>query len=226
MNGTFKTIQRLCALSSVAVLLAACGGGPSLPTALPPPPPPPPPAVTYVLSGAVSEMTSAGSAPVQGARVIEMVSGRTSVSDQDGRYSIDGLTAISRSVSVTKAGYIVATGAVTMSGDTELDIRLERIASYVLSGVVFEMTAAGQVPVEGVELYCDSCGSPVGHTFVYTNAAGAYRFEWSQNGVHPLFVTKAGYDIFDPTGELLDSYGRIHATVRGDTRFDVQLVRR
>ena len=98
--------------------------------------------------------------------------------------------------------------------------------SYVLSGVVFEITAAGPVPIEGVEVYCDSCGSPVGHTFVYTDAKGSYSLAWAMNGVHPLFVRRTGYEIFDPTGKLRDQYGRISATVRGDTRFDIELVRR
>jgi hypothetical protein len=97
--------------------------------------------------------------------------------------------------------------------------------TYTLSGVVFEITAAGRVPVEGVELYCDSCGSPDGHTSVYTDAGGFYSLEWTPNGVHPLFVRKAGYDIFDANGTQ-DGIGRISATVRGHTTFDVQLVRR
>jgi hypothetical protein len=98
--------------------------------------------------------------------------------------------------------------------------------TYTLSGVVFELTEAGQVPIEGVEVYCDSCGSPEGHTFVYTDANGFYSLDWARNGGHPLFVTKAGFEIFDPAGTLTDDHGRITATVSGDTRFDVQLVRR
>ena len=52
------------------------------------------------------------------------------------------------------------------------------------------------------------------------------RLEWTPDGVHALFVSKAGYEIFDPTGTLRDAIGRISATVRGDTRFDLQLARR
>jgi hypothetical protein len=61
---------------------------------------------------------------------------------------------------------------------------------------------------------------------VYTDADGLYSLAWAMDGVHPLFVTKAGYEIFDPTGKLRDQLGRISATVRGNTRFDIQLVRR
>ena len=105
------------------------------------------------------------------------------------------------------------------------DVTTPSSVTYVLSGVVFEITDAGRVPLEGVELYCDSCGSPDGHTYVRTNGDGFYSLEWTANGVHPLFVTKAGYEIFDPNGTR-DAIGRISATVRGNTTFDVQLVRR
>jgi hypothetical protein len=84
--------------------------------------------------------------------------------------------------------------------------------------------AAGLAPIEGVEVYCDSCGSPDGHTFVFTDADGFYSLEWATNGVHPLFVTKEGYEY--PADTVLDAYGRIRAMVDGDTRFDVRLVRR
>jgi hypothetical protein len=107
-----------------------------------------------------------------------------------------------------------------------LDIRLERFVAYILSGVVFERTNAGPVPLDGVELYCDSCGSPDGHTFVHTDANGFYELPWSMNGVHPLFVTKAGYEIFDPDHTLRDALGRFLATANGDTRLDIRMIRR
>jgi hypothetical protein len=169
-------------------------------------------------------VTAAGSVPVEGARVEERRFGQAVMTDASGRYSIAGLNAMSRAVSITKEGYATSTTTVTLSGDTQLDIRLERIATYTLSGLVFEITEAGQVPIEGVEVYCDSCGSPVGHTSVYTDASGFYSLEWAINGVHPLFVRKAGYG--HSAGASVDQYGRVLATVSGNTRFDVQLVKR
>jgi hypothetical protein len=91
--------------------------------------------------------------------------------------------------------------------------------------MVFEVTADGQAPIEGVQVYCDSCGSPVGHTFVDTDSNGFYSFSWTNNGPNPLFVTKAGYEIVDPTGTLRDSFGRVTVNVDGDTRFDIELAR-
>lgn len=223
-SGTPRTTRHLGPLLSVAILLSGCDGRGSTPIS--PGPLAPPATQTYSLSGSVSEMLAAGGEPIEGARITEASSGRTTITDANGRYTIDGLTATSRSVQVAKDGYVGATRTVAMTGDTQLDIRLARLAHNVLSGVVYELTAAGRIPIEGVELYCDSCGSPVGHTFVYSDENGAYRFEWTPDGMHPLFVRKAGYEIFDPAGTLRDAHGRITATVRGDTQFDVQLVRR
>lgn len=98
--------------------------------------------------------------------------------------------------------------------------------TYTLSGVVSELMAAGQVPAEGVRLYCDSCGSPDGHTFTSSDANGFFSFSWAQNGVHPLLVWKDGYDVIDPAGRLTDGTAVKNATVHGDTRFDIQIVRR
>jgi hypothetical protein len=223
--GSVQSTVRLSTLLSLTVLLSACDGR----TPVSPSPPPAgvttPSSATYTLSGVVTEMTATGPAPIEGARVVD-ASGRSAATDGDGAYLISGLPASSRTISVTRNGYLTGTRTIAMTGDTELDIRLERIETYVLSGVVFEITDAGRVPLEGVELYCDSCGSADGHTYVHTNADDFYSLEWTANGVHRLFVSKAGYQIFDPTGTLLDAIGRIGATVRGDTAFDVQLVRR
>lgn len=210
-------------LLSLVMSFAACDGT-SSPTFVTPTP-----TATYTLSGVISEMTATGPVPIEGARVADTVNyAQTTKTDASGLYSLPGLTAMSRSVSVTKDGYVTETKPVTLSGDARLDIQIERVPTYVLSGMVFEITVPDhfQVPIEGVEVYCDSCGSPVGHTFVYTDADGFYSLAWTINGVHPLFVTKAGYEIVDPTGTLVDEHGRISATVRGDTRFNIQLARR
>ena len=209
-------------LLSLALLLSSCSGGASSSTFMSPTAP-----AAYTLSGVVTEMTPNGPVPIRGATVAQTTRFRAlATTDANGRYSMTGLSAASYTISITSFGFVTETQTVGMTGDTQLDISLERVGSYVLSGVVFETTETGQVPVQGVEIYCDSCGSPDGHTFVYTDPDGFYSLSWAIDGVHPLFVTKAGYGIFDPTGKLLDGLGRISATVKGDTRFDVRLVRR
>lgn len=95
-----------------------------------------------------------------------------------------------------------------------------------LSGLVFESTASGRVPVEGVHVYCDGCGSPVGHTSVFTGADGLYSFGWAYNSVLPLLVQKAGYTVVGATAILGDGFARRSVTINGDTQFDIELVRR
>lgn len=99
------------------------------------------------------------------------------------------------------------------------------VVTHTLSGVVFEMTAAGRIPIQDVSVYCDSCGDPLGHTYADTDANGFYSFSWTANGPTPLFVQKDGYRLAGdlPAGPLS---GRVVAAVNGDTRFDIELVRR
>ena len=224
--GTGTVPAHLAGLMGVAIFIAACDGGASSPNSPTLTAATPPTTVTFTLSGTVSEMTAQEAAPIRGARVADVGSGRTAVTDASGFYSIPGLSATSHAFSITREGYVTEARTVTIGSDTQLDVRLERMVSHTLSGVVFEMTAAGPAPIADVEIYCDSCGSPDGHTWVYTDADGFYSLAWTMDGQHPLFVTRAGYDIFDPTGTLRDGFGRITATVHGDTRFDVQLVKR
>ena len=97
--------------------------------------------------------------------------------------------------------------------------------TYTLSGVVFEMTAAGRTPIQGAWVYCDSCGGPLGHTAADTDANGFYSLPGTANGYTPLIVSKDGYGL---AGGLTSGpmVGWITATVHGDTTFDLELVRR
>ncbi len=107
-----------------------------------------------------------------------------------------------------------------------------------LYGVVTETTPAGPVPIEDVSVYCDACGE-FGHTWARTDANGYYSFSgdlaagggiWLGDGPILLAVRKEGYD--DPpdlppaSTRLPSGPGWREVTIGGDTRFDVQLVRR
>jgi hypothetical protein len=175
------------------------------------------------VSGFIVEMMPEGSAPVEGVRVVEGTSQRTSTTDRAGFFSMSGVPAVNAFFSATKDGYERFTKSVQISGDTRLDIAMVRVVSYTLSGIAFEVTPSGQSPLEGVEVYCDGCGSPEGHTFVNTDKDGFYSFSWAFNGATPLLVRKAGYDVLDTVGSFP---GQVVATVKGDTRFDIKLVRR
>ena len=152
-------------------------------------------------------------------------SGHQTTTDASGFYSLAGLPATSRSVSASKPGYTTTRNSVVLSGDTRLDLQISRNVTYVLSGLVFEVTATGRLPIEGVSVYCDSCGDLFGHTYAYTDANGLYRFAWTANGATPLIVGKNGYALAGnpPAGPV---EGWIVVSVNGDTRFDIELVRR
>jgi hypothetical protein len=99
-------------------------------------------------------------------------------------------------------------------------------AAYTLSGLVFESTANGRVPVEGVHVYCDGCGSPFGHTSVFTSADGLYSFGWAYNSTLPLLVQKDGYTVAGAIAVLSNGMARRMVTINGDTQFDIELIRR
>lgn len=180
---------------------------------------PPPPVVTYTLSGAVLEETAAGVTPLTGAAVSVSSSGLRIVTDSQGSFTLPGVLPLLTSVSITKFGYVAVARFVAVSGDTRIDVQMSRMPSFTLSGMVFEATAEGRIPVQGVSVYCDSCGSPEGHTFNNTDEAGFYSFARALNGATPLYVTKAGYRVPGAAD------GRVVADVSGDTRFDIELVR-
>jgi hypothetical protein len=107
-----------------------------------------------------------------------------------------------------------------------------------LSGVIYESTPAGRVPIPGVRVYCELCGTET-HTFVTADANGVYVFPadlasgggvWLSGEPIPVFVENRGFR--DPTG--LPPFPRVcppgfscrEVLVNGDTRFDIELVRR
>ena len=101
-----------------------------------------------------------------------------------------------------------------------------RSTPNTLSGIVYESTGAGPVAIAGVEVYCDGCGSPEGHTFANTGSDGRYSFSWTYDGLVPLLVRKDGYSVVSSSHTFPDGTGTRVATVNGDTQFDIQLSRR
>jgi hypothetical protein len=218
-SRTRTVVGALGALLGVTASMWACGDSPTAPSSALP-------TATSTLSGQVAEMTEAGPVPVAGALVrvgSELPLPRDATTDDDGRYVLAGLPDGSVSVTTSKDGYVTDVQTVPLSGDTKLDIRVVRRVSHTLSGLVFETTSAGPSPVEGVEVYCEACG----HLFAYTDQSGFYRFSSVLNGVVPLLVAKPGFELRNPTTmQLAGAYGMIDATVDGDTRFDIELIRR
>jgi hypothetical protein len=198
--------------------LVGCGGSSShsMPTT--------PTQATYMLSGLVYLDTPSGRVPLGGVQIDEAISHRSSRTSNDGFYRISGLNAVSASVSASRWDVVTYTTTLTISGHTQLDIELP---TYTLSGVVFEGTPTGTAPIEGVEVYCDGCGSPYGHTSSNTDENGLYSFSYTYSGTNPLLIRKAGYG--DPPGQALGpipGWLRRQVMVNGDTRFDIELVGR
>ena len=104
------------------------------------------------------------------------------------------------------------------------------VMAGTLSGMVYETTASGRIPVGDVEVYCDACG-PQGHSFSLTGSDGEYVFAGAPAGVNLILVAKDGYalprpDWTNPNPTPLGWLGGVNAVVNGDTRFDLELVRR
>src|SRR5688500_19030528 len=112
-TGAIQSTIRLSTLLTLTALLAACDGLRSVSPS--PPPGITPSSVTYTLSGVVTEMTAVGPVPIEGVRVVD-ASGRGAATDEGGSYSISGLPASSRTISVARNGYLTGNTTVTMAG--------------------------------------------------------------------------------------------------------------
>ena len=105
------------------------------------------------------------------------------------------------------------------------------MSEVTLSGLVYEVTPAGVIPIEGVAVYCEPCGVET-HTWVYTDSNGFYSFfgVWLDGVPTRLNVGKNGF--VDPPGLPQTTWpnpsgpGWREVKITGDTRFDIELVRR
>ena len=112
------------------------------------------------------------------------------------------------------------------------------LADATLSGMVFEIVTESPrqiVGIEGVSVYCEQCGEST-HNFAYTDSKGEYVFPrgvWTEG--RPSFpvrigVAKDGYQ--DPPGlpkttpPNPSGPGWREVVINGDTRFEIELVRR
>lgn len=122
-----------------------------------------------------------------------------------------GIFAGSTSVKVSAFACEPVSRDVTIDGDTRLDVNVAYRSTFTLSGLVSEVTPNGLAPVADVRVY-DSYF----HAEVTTDTNGVYRFEGPFGGLSDSFgFTKEGYQT--ATRDV---------TINGNTRIDVQLVRR
>jgi hypothetical protein len=112
------------------------------------------------------------------------------------------------------------------------------LSDATLSGRVFELTADATrepIGVEGAAVYCEQCGETT-HNYAYSNSDGEYVFPrgvWTEG--RPSFpariwVAKPGYQdppgLPTPTPPNPSGPGWREVVIHGDTRFDIELVRR
>jgi hypothetical protein len=117
----------LAAMSSLALALvtAACSDNPSAPS----PQPeivPPPPAVTFSVSGTISEATEAGSAPLEGAWVMNWSTEEAAITDSEGNYTMHGVRGGAAQFIISKEGYAEQLLEVMVESDMRLDATLVR----------------------------------------------------------------------------------------------------
>ena len=224
--------QACCWVVVAGVLVGTCAGcgSSSVPTSPTGTPPGAAPQLTYTISGVV--YADAGElVPIDGVRIeagdLRVYIGGLpllATTGPDGSYRASGI-ASPISLRLIKFGYEISEKSISVSADTRVDFRLVPKPTFVLAGVVFEATSEGPVPVEGASVYCDSCGDG-GHSWSRTDSQGGYAFPAVYNGTTPIIITKAGYSVVAPTRTLQDGSGMKDVLVNGDTRFDIELVRR
>jgi hypothetical protein len=101
--------------------------------------------------------------------------------------------------------------------------RVSRLAG-TLSGIVSERTVAGPVPVEGVLVAGFRCNGCEGQQST-TDSNGAYSISLYA-GENDIWVFKNGYDVDGPRPMQSCENCDAIVAINGDTRFDIQLVRR
>jgi hypothetical protein len=93
--------------------------------------------------------------------------------------------------------------------------------------VVYETIATGRRPVEGVQVYCERCGPPEGHSSRNTDGNGYFSFYGVAAGSTDVLLAKRGYGLPDQPGQGDAGWmGVANAVVTGDTRLDIQVVRK
>jgi hypothetical protein len=116
------------------------------------------------------------------------------------------------------------------------------LRGVILSGRVYEMTETGPVGIAGAWVYCEACGLET-HTSATTDSNGFYSFSgdlasgggvWLASGFltaisieHALYRDPPGLlPLRGPLFHIPNGPGWREVLIDGDTRFDIQLVRR
>jgi hypothetical protein len=191
---------------------AACGDNPASPTS-------PTPASTYVVTGLVTERTANGPVPVEGVVVRFSQGNASAITDSDGAYAISAPGGFVF-MTFSKDGYVSRTTPVAPSADTRVDVELVRVrpSAYTISGIVYERTPSGNVPVDGVRVE-----DIYRHLVTVTDRDGRYSVvispkEFSEfDGFMQLYLTKDGFQA--------QTKGVVINFDDAETRLDIEIVR-
>jgi hypothetical protein len=144
-------MRRLVALTTVAVLAAACGGANRAANPLSPDSTPDLPEGRFVISGTVLEAAEDGEQPAAHARIDASrgADRRTARTDESGRYTLDGVSAGDWILTVVKPGFATALARIRVRGNTSADFALDRVEARERSGL-----ARGRASERSVDLLC------------------------------------------------------------------------
>jgi len=137
-------------------------------------------------------------------------------------------------------GSTTTPSSVTLPPSTVLPtpVGVSVLANATLSGNVFEVAAESpsrRIGIEGTAVYCEQCGAET-HSYATTDSNGNYVFPpgvWTEG--RPAFpiriwVHKDGYvdppGVPKPTPPNPTGPGWREVVINGDTRFDMELVKR
>ena len=188
-------------------LLAACGGSDPITG------PDPVPVSSVRVFGVVTESSPALAVarPVSGA-IVE-VAGVRATTRADGTYSLSSASlwvGLSATIVVRRAGMQVAQREIHLEPETRADFTFEAAPLSSLSGIVYESTAGGRVPLANVHVENSNT-----HESTRTDGEGRYRLSLIEDAQATLYVSKPGY--------LLIS--QRHVSVRGEQTLDIELIR-
>ena len=199
--GGESLAMRISLIATIVALSVSCGS--ELPTAPSPPPPP-----TFTLTGTVMEARAEVRTPARNIPV-EISPTRRTVTDSAGNFSIPGLAEGTYVLHVRGPFHEPLSTTIRIQGDTRIDLEIVPLPIYAVSGIVYEDTEDGPIPVPGVFVNNSDI-----HDSARTDATGAYRV-LALRGVAQISFSKSGY---------VDQARAI--VMEGDVRLDVKLIRR